>query len=266
MSRRTALASVFFAAVAAPLVGFGAGPASASVQWHWPLRQRGLVTGAYETQSTDYTANPPWHHALDLTNVGGDQTVCAIADGVVDFLDKSSSVQWYGNYVRIRHVDGYWSSYAHLRGTPLVQQGNSVIAGTPLGFIGNTGTLSRGNHLHLEVLFGGTGRSAGNDHRIDPQKVLIGAPLAGENTPSVPAPPIQEEDMPYILRTAQHGIYTVSPGCVVSHPSNVVSSGMEYRGWGTIMDIAPTDLQAYLFALGGCKPENVPAPGSMWKA
>lgn len=172
----------------------GATPAHAAVQWYWPLRQPGSQTGWYTTTNTAYTANPPWHHALDIVNGGADQTVCAVAAGIVEVADAVPNSNWYGNHVRIRHADGYWSSYSHMESTPLVSVGQSVAASTPLGKIGNTGNPSYGRHLHLEILHGGTNRNGAGDKRIDPLSVLSGAPLAG-------GVPVVTSDRSFVINT-----------------------------------------------------------------
>jgi murein DD-endopeptidase MepM/ murein hydrolase activator NlpD len=61
----------------------------------------------------------------------------------------------YGNYVRIRHSDGYETAYAHMsrfgRG---IRAGARVRQQQIIGYVGTTGR-STGPHLHYEVLFRG---------------------------------------------------------------------------------------------------------------
>ncbi len=59
--------------------------------------------------------------------------------------DKSDG---YGNYVILRHADGTFSLYAHLKEI-YVSDDEEVCAGSPLGLIGTTGNSS-GEHLHYE--------------------------------------------------------------------------------------------------------------------
>ena len=71
----------------------------------------------------------------------------------------------YGNYVKIKHDDGYYTLYAHLKyGTVAVSNGQRVDRGQTLGYMGNTG-YSFGAHLHWEV-------RDRNDHYIDPTPYL----------------------------------------------------------------------------------------------
>jgi murein DD-endopeptidase MepM/ murein hydrolase activator NlpD len=71
----------------------------------------------------------------------------------------------YGNYVRIRHANGYSTAYAHMsRFAPGMSDGTKVRQGQIIGFIGSTG-LSTGPHLHYEVLV--------NDRHVDPMSIQV---------------------------------------------------------------------------------------------
>lgn len=91
--------------------------------------------------------------------------------------------------------------------------------------------------------------------------------LAPAATPAAtPEPaPLEDQDM-LILRTSQHGIYTVAPGAVVAHVSGKVASGLEFRKKAQVMDVNPDDLAEYIFATSGCPKVSIPAPGYMWRA
>lgn len=82
----------------------------------------------------------------------------------------------YGNLVKIKHTNGYFTLYAHLQSVS-VKVGDTVIKGQIIGTMGNSGN-SYGAHLHFEV------RNV-SDVRIDPTK-YINADLPGLET---------EEDM-----------------------------------------------------------------------
>ena len=58
-----------------------------------------------------------------------------------------------GNYTRIRHANGYQTTYSHMTGRwpPDVHLGSKVRQGQIIGYLGNTG-LSTGPHLHFEIL------------------------------------------------------------------------------------------------------------------
>jgi murein DD-endopeptidase MepM/ murein hydrolase activator NlpD len=58
----------------------------------------------------------------------------------------------YGNYVRLRHANGYETAYAHMsRYARGIRAGTRVRQGQVIGYVGTTGR-STGPHLHYEVL------------------------------------------------------------------------------------------------------------------
>lgn len=78
--------------------------------------------------------------------------IMAAGDGVIV---RAGGFGSYGNYVRIRHSDGYETAYAHMsrfgRG---IRPGVSVRQRQIIGYVGTTGR-STGPHLHYEVLLRG---------------------------------------------------------------------------------------------------------------
>lgn len=59
----------------------------------------------------------------------------------------------YGYYIVIRHNNGLETVYGHMS-KQLVNEGDIVKKGDPIGLGGNTGR-STGSHLHFEILFMG---------------------------------------------------------------------------------------------------------------
>lgn len=92
-------------------------------------------------------------------------TVVEVQDGLGN-LQGSTGVQSWGNYVLIKHGNGYHSRYAHLKSDILVKKGQEVDENTQLGVIGDSGN-AYGRHLHFEVA---TGYSSST--RIDPTTYL----------------------------------------------------------------------------------------------
>lgn len=90
------------------------------------------------------------HYGVDLKLNTGD-TVRAAFDGKVRI--RSYERKGYGYYIVIRHPNGLETVYGHLS-RQLVQEGQIVLAGQPIGLGGNTGR-SFGSHLHLETRFMG---------------------------------------------------------------------------------------------------------------
>jgi murein DD-endopeptidase MepM/ murein hydrolase activator NlpD len=75
--------------------------------------------------------------------------ILAAGEGTVVRAGPFSS---FGNYVRIRHANGYETAYAHMsRFARGVRAGTRVRQGQIIGYVGTTGR-STGPHLHYEVL------------------------------------------------------------------------------------------------------------------
>lgn len=67
-------------------------------------------------------------------------------------IEQAGYKRFNGNYIRIRHANGYQTAYSHLsRIAPGVREGVKVRQGQVIGKVGSTG-LSTGAHLHFEVL------------------------------------------------------------------------------------------------------------------
>lgn len=67
-------------------------------------------------------------------------------------IEEAGRKGYNGNYVRIRHANGYQTAYSHMsRFAPGAAPGVKVRQGQVIGYIGTTG-LSSGPHLHFEVL------------------------------------------------------------------------------------------------------------------
>jgi len=87
------------------------------------------------------------HKGVDFAARSG-TPIKAAGDGVVVRADRFGS---FGNYVRIRHANGYETAYAHLKGfSKAARQGARVRQGDVIGYVGSTGR-STGPHLHYEV-------------------------------------------------------------------------------------------------------------------
>jgi len=113
------------------------------------------------------------HNGIDLVGAGYTlDNVVAHSDGVVVGLvnncnrnTSKTGERIYGNYVKIKHDNGMYTFYAHLKyGSVAVSLNQRVEKGQVLGAMGNTG-YSFGAHLHFEV------RNA-NNVQIDPTGYL----------------------------------------------------------------------------------------------
>jgi murein DD-endopeptidase MepM/ murein hydrolase activator NlpD len=88
------------------------------------------------------------HSGVDWAGPVG-TPILASGNGTIEVAGREGG---YGNYVRIRHANGYKTAYGHmLRFAEGVAKGVKVRQGQVIGFLGNSG-LSTGPHLHYEVL------------------------------------------------------------------------------------------------------------------
>ncbi|NWH07564.1 MAG: M23 family metallopeptidase [Alphaproteobacteria bacterium] len=113
------------------------------------------------------------HRGVDFAAPTG-TPIMAAGSGVIEYVGPKGT---YGNYIRIRHNGEYETAYAHLsRFGAGIRMGTRVRQGQIIGFVGTTG-MSKGPHLHYEILDGG--------EQVDPTRVkaagsqrLEGATLA----------------------------------------------------------------------------------------
>jgi murein DD-endopeptidase MepM/ murein hydrolase activator NlpD len=88
------------------------------------------------------------HNGVDWAAPTG-TPIAAAGDGTVEQVGGRGG---YGNYVRLRHANGFSTAYGHMsRYAAGVAPGVTVKQGQIIGYVGSTG-LSTGPHLHFEVL------------------------------------------------------------------------------------------------------------------
>lgn len=114
----------------------------ASLPASWPLRN------GFVTRDHAFPAGP--HPGIDIAVPRGSE-IRSAARGIVESTGVDSV---YGNFVRIRHADGYESIYAHASRL-LVSAADSVRRDEVIALSGNSGA-STGPHLHFEVRKNGT--------------------------------------------------------------------------------------------------------------
>lgn len=86
------------------------------------------------------------HFGIDIATPTN-TSFTSIADGVVAYAEWTIN---YGYVIHLQHSDGITSVYKH--GSSLLkQQGDYVLKGDILGTVADTGVLSSGSHLHLEI-------------------------------------------------------------------------------------------------------------------
>ena len=101
------------------------------------------------------------HQGVDFAAPTG-TPIMAAGTGHIEFVGNNGGA---GKYIRIKHLNGYKTSYSHLsKYASGIQKNVKVRQGQIIGYVGNTG-LSTGPHLHYEVIF--------NGKRINPMKMKL---------------------------------------------------------------------------------------------
>lgn len=103
------------------------------------------------------------HGGIDIASIpaGSMPPVYVARSGIVETVTYDGTG---GNYVVIKHDDGYWTYYGHLDSVDL-SVGDKVTTNSRVGIMGATG-LASGVHLHFEVWKGGQWQ------RINPRDVI----------------------------------------------------------------------------------------------
>ena len=91
------------------------------------------------------------HFGIDLV-AGPNEVVKAILDGTVIMAVWTAET---GNVIQIQHTSNIISVYKH-NARLLKKQGDKVKAGDAIAYIGNSGELTTGPHLHFEIWHNGT--------------------------------------------------------------------------------------------------------------
>jgi murein DD-endopeptidase MepM/ murein hydrolase activator NlpD len=119
------------------------------------------ITSGFGVRRHPILQIPKMHTGVDWACAVG-TPIMAAGSGVIEEAGRKGE---YGNYVRIRHPNGYKTAYGHmLRFAPGVSEGVKVRQGQVIGFVGTTG-LSSGPHVHFEVLV--------NNTFVDPMSIQV---------------------------------------------------------------------------------------------
>ena len=91
------------------------------------------------------------HQGVDFAAPKG-TPIMAAGTGHIEFVGNNGGA---GKYIRIKHMNGYKTAYAHLsKYASGINKNVKVKQGQTIGYVGSTG-LSTGPHLHYEVWFNG---------------------------------------------------------------------------------------------------------------
>jgi murein DD-endopeptidase MepM/ murein hydrolase activator NlpD len=108
----------------------------------------GRYTSGFGTRRHPLLGVTRMHTGVDWAAPSG-TPILAGADGTVERVGRQGG---YGNYIRIRHANGFATAYGHMsRYADGVSPGKSVKQGQVIGYVGSTG-YSTGPHCHYEIL------------------------------------------------------------------------------------------------------------------
>lgn len=124
--------------------------------------------------------------------------VVEVKTGMGKDLSAKGAATW-GNYVLVRHANGYYTRYAHLKSVS-VKVGEEVTALSEVGIMGESGR-AYGRHLHFEVAKGYSSTT-----RIDPTPYLT-APVAPQEPEPAPAPEPTPETKHFVRINARSGLW-----------------------------------------------------------
>ncbi len=127
-----------------------------------PVRGEGMrFTSGFGMRRHPTLGHVRMHAGVDWAGPVGTPVMAAGA-GTIEEAGRKGE---YGNYIRVRHANGYKTSYAHmLRFASGISDGVRVNHGQIIGYLGNTG-MSSGPHLHFEVLV--------NNQHVDPMSIQV---------------------------------------------------------------------------------------------
>jgi murein DD-endopeptidase MepM/ murein hydrolase activator NlpD len=114
--------------------------------------QGGRLTSGFYRRTNPIYGYTEFHPALDFAAPYG-TPIMAGGNGTV--IHRGWDPKGYGNYVMIRHNNGYITLYAHMsRFNSRAPVGARVVQGQTIGYIGSTG-MSTGPHVHYEIRVNG---------------------------------------------------------------------------------------------------------------
>jgi murein DD-endopeptidase MepM/ murein hydrolase activator NlpD len=103
---------------------------------------------------------PEKHFGVDVA-APPKESVLATMKGTVVFAGFDANA---GYVIQIQHANGFVSIYKH-NALLLRKEGDDVSAGEAIAMVGNTGSLSSGNHLHFELWY--------NGKPVNPEEVIV---------------------------------------------------------------------------------------------
>ena len=136
--------------IASNVAGKMANPVLNSMNFYPPVK--GIVTDKFDFQNG--------HFATDIVTAQN-ASIASVLDGTVIMADWTKNT---GYVIQIQHKNNIVSIYKHCARL-LKKAGDIVKAGEVIAFVGNSGMLSTGAHLHFELWYNGA--------PVDPENYII---------------------------------------------------------------------------------------------
>jgi murein DD-endopeptidase MepM/ murein hydrolase activator NlpD len=111
-------------------------------QLHFFPPAKGLVTNSFNSSTN--------HYGTDIVS-GANEVVKSTLDGTVTLATWTLETGWV---IQVQHTNDLMSIYKH-NAELLKRVGDYVKAGEPIAIIGNSGELTTGPHLHVELWYKG---------------------------------------------------------------------------------------------------------------
>lgn len=111
--------------------------------WVWPTNTPYIITSQFSWRWGKH------HDGIDIAGPGYGSTIKAANNGLVV---QSSYTGYNGNYIIIKHSNGYYTYYGHMSARNK-RVGDVVMTGDKIGAMGETG-FATGVHLHFSVYNG----------------------------------------------------------------------------------------------------------------
>jgi murein DD-endopeptidase MepM/ murein hydrolase activator NlpD len=135
------------------------------------------ITSSYGMRKHPVLGYNKMHQGIDF-GAGTGTPIFAAGDGVIVQAGRNGG---YGNWVQIRHAEGWETGYAHMsRFASGTKRGVRVKQGQLIGYVGATGRVT-GPHLHYEVMRNGAKMNPRNA-KIPSGVTLEGSALAAFKT------------------------------------------------------------------------------------
>ena len=117
------------------------------MSWRHPFPKK-TITSRFGTTARRLTA----HRGLDYAPKEGTR-IPAVSDGTVQVVKWSSILGWVLVQSAWDSVKGraVFVGYCHLQEKPTLTAGTRIKMGQTIGKVGNTGSASKGAHLHLTI-------------------------------------------------------------------------------------------------------------------